>query len=256
MRLKLEEGMKGFPRATGLVLIEEDRAYGLNDESYWMRQNDRGTINIAGTVHKLFPNVCLWPRGQNRIWPPAYLGNAGLGVVSSTAGARLESQLHGHLSRWAYSISDKPEEFDGGKCLVLTGTYEETLSVGDVTEKVKVRDRLWLDLQRGLALRKRETSSRFEGRVTRILNSDFQEIAPGFWLPKSSEIQDLAPAAGAEYPEGCRGQSVLTTRIHLARCTVNDVPDLLFKAVIRPGDHVQDALRGYPPESYVAPEQQ
>ncbi len=143
----------------------------------------------------------------------------------------------GHFYRLPEPLEDRPfvaskttEEVDGAKCVVLTADYKVTgVRIGnEVKEWNHYHDKLWLDLERGLALRKRETTSGVGKPLTRVLNSSFKEVAPGFWLPQENEEQWIAPSEGEDWPDSYRGKPVFVQRSKLIRCVVNDVPDDLF----------------------------
>jgi hypothetical protein len=129
-----------------------------------------------------------------------------------------------------FLVSKTTEEVDGARCVVLTAAYKVAgFQIGnEVKEWNYCRDKLWLDLERGLALRKRETTTGLGKRLTRVLNSRFKEVAPGFWLPQQQEEQWIAPSEGGDWPESCRGKPVFVQRSKLIRCVVDEVPEGLF----------------------------
>jgi hypothetical protein len=129
------------------------------------------------------------------------------------------------------------EVVDGAKCVVLTGVIERTVSTGHV---VKRNDKLWLDLDHGLALRKREWRSEASGTVFRQVTSNWQEFAPGFWLPAEIEVQTVVPPKSTRYAEKYWDRVVLSRHVTLVQCIVNQVEDNFFEVPIKPEDQVED----------------
>jgi hypothetical protein len=111
-----------------------------------------------------------------------------------------------------------------------------------------MEDKLWLDLDRGLALRKREhKTSPGPKTAYRRVNSSFEEVAPGVWLPKESELQTVAPSDDPDFPEQYRGKPVVSSRTKVTKWVVNEVPDDLFDPLVKPGDQVLDERGIAPP---------
>jgi hypothetical protein len=207
----------------------------------------------------------------NRFQPPEYLSQVVLAVTPedfSSADPRLQDiyrkdMLPDLLDRWNYALSQKTEDVGGAECLVLSGTredYQQYFEKPERKEEYKADDRLWLDPKLGLALRRRQwrsTLSIAPKGVCRIVNSDFQEIASGLWLPRTSVCEWIAAADDMDCPEPLRGASYLTQRIELVKCLVNEVPDDLFDPLIKPGDKVSDVRHQSPmPRTGKAPAKQ
>jgi hypothetical protein len=88
-------------------------------------------------------------------------------------------------------------------------------------------------LEHGLALRQREL--RIDSSFTRVVNSGFQEMFSGLWLPKDSQTQRFAPP---EAPEQYRDRPAMIHHWRLIRALVNEVPDDLFEMAPKPGEEV------------------
>ena len=161
--------------------------------------------------------------------PSPYLMNVGLAVPDPTGKDQARAtfrQIHlleELLRRWPYEVLEKAEEADGARCVVLEGRVECRLPPGNESETKRFDDRLWLDLEHGLALRKRETL--LDGRLRRLVNSDFAEVLPGYWLPKLSRTKYFGPSKA---PEDRDDGPVLVRRMRLLMWVVNQVPDDLF----------------------------
>lgn len=188
------------------------------------------------------------------ITPPTYLLDTYVPIALPDAQNRFtafrgfrSSLLPDLLERGSYGVQDAIEEVDGAKCVVLRGTFEFTLSLRNVTEKHTTHEKLWLDPDRDLALRKCErTGSPGPKLLYRTVNSNFEEVAPGVWLPKETLSQTIAPSDDPGYPEEYCGKPVLSRRVELVKWIVNKVPDEVFEPYIKPGDHVND-YRGIGP---------
>jgi hypothetical protein len=232
--------------APQVVMTAQDLIEVFNGKELW----GRNATSTKGPDGKETENPAIvgadTPKNVSaRIPPPAYLGNVGLAICGpdiATADPALQEMCYSNLlpellEGWPYSVSGT-EQVDGTPCVVLTGTRDRKVTVGQVTQGFKIHDKLWLDLQRGLALRKREWTTTLGKEVYRVVNTGFEELAPGLWLPKESESQSIAPADGAEYPEQVRGRPYLVQKCTLLKWSVNDVGDELFESPAKPGDLV------------------
>jgi hypothetical protein len=130
-----------------------------------------------------------------------------------------------------YTIAKDVAVVEGARCVVLRGHREVKVYVAGGGRKPQpLRDTIWLDLDRGLAIKQRDNVIGTE-HVTRTICGDFVEILPGLWFPKSVVMQDLVPASGpAEY----RGKPMRLSDMKLTKWVVNQVPDDLFDIVPRP----------------------
>jgi hypothetical protein len=171
--------------------------------------------------------------GGGGLAAPEYLGNVGLAVPDPTcqdeAHRNLEQMgmLVAWLQRWPYRVLETTREIDGARCVVLEGNMECPLPAKGGAAKTAIEDRLWLDADRGLALRKRETKT--GGHLLRVVNSEFEEALPGVWFPKRSLTQVVSlPEAG----EASGGRPLLNRQITLCYHRPNQVIDGLFDLVL------------------------
>jgi len=170
--------------------------------------------------------------------PPEYLANVGLAVPDPTGKDEAKRNLHQMgflpelLDRWPYAVAQKTEQIDGARCVLLEGRLECQLPTGDGSAKKSIADKLWLDPQLGLAIRRRDTLA--GGQLFRVLNSDFVEVLPGFWLPKRSQTHTFAPPDAAKQH---RDRPVITSGMKLCFWLVNQMPDEMFDLVLaKPGN--------------------
>jgi hypothetical protein len=77
-----------------------------------------------------------------------------------------------------------------------------------------------------------------------VVNSHFEQVEPGVWLPQEIELQSIAPTEGGDYPEQYRGKLVLSTRIKVTKRLVNRVSEDVFAPFVKPGDFVWDMRKG------------
>jgi hypothetical protein len=167
--------------------------------------------------------------------PPPYLRSVGLAMADPTASDvahRNLQEMHSlaeWVARWPFTVMEKREEIDGASCVVLEGKMECPLPVGGAKQSKSIFDRLWLDVRRGFALRKRE--SRIAGQLVRVVNSDFEEVVPGLWLPKRSRTETYAPAGT---PNEHRNQPMVIEEARVCLWIVNRVPEGFFDIVLVP----------------------
>jgi len=257
------EGEKEYRRLEDSIPLEnrggkptfEDTTTCFNERARWYRY-DRRYKRPDGSEPPQAVSVFIYPPDHSPPYggliPPAgLLFQAGLAFPAKLIGTPVpdfertlrENLLPDLFDAGAYTVSDNVETLDGARCLVLAGKLERTVQAHevDVQEKYTTHDRLWLDLDHGLALRKREwTSTPGSRSVYRIVNFDFREIAKGVWLPHESEFQEIAAVNANDYPEAYRGKPVLVRKIKVTKCIANEVPDDLFEVVTKPGDMVGD----------------
>jgi len=200
---------------TGTILRERD-AGPLSDGDREYRSMS------ASDAHDCFP-------------PPPYLMHVGIAVADPTA----SDEAHRNLQQlyclaelvqyWPYTVSGAADDVGGTPCVVLQGATEISLPVGEASRKRSISDRLWLDPDHGLALRKRELQ--IDGQLVRVVNTEFDEVLQGVWLPKHSRVE-VFPAQDvlAQY----RDRPLLTEEITLCLAIVNKVPDDLFEAAAKP----------------------
>jgi hypothetical protein len=206
---------------TGTALLEREAGPDSGREegkSYRARFEYRSTD--AEKAHDAFP-------------PSPYLSNVGLAATDPTAKdeARRNLQKMGHLpellGRWPYEVVRQTEAIEGATCLVLEGTMQCLLPVNKGSQSQRISDKLWLDLEHGLAARKRETQ--IGDYRTRVVNRDFVEVVPGVWLPKESHMECRA---SSDAPKPYRDKPLLSRRMQLLFWVVNEVPDDLFEVAL------------------------
>lgn len=228
-------------------MISHDQMEGLTSRAYWIRTISENK-HPDGRVEKTQPSVSLWPP-LPRSLGTHYLRYIGLAIPGPQIPGKtprlpqdFPSLLPELLERGPYSVQNEFEEVDGARCVVLVGTVERTSTVREATQKYTTRDKLWLDPDRGLALRKREqrTSPDRTKALRRTVNSNFEEVVPGIWFPRDSEHQTVVASDNPDYPEAYRGKTILSTRVKLTECVVNAVPDKVFEPYVKPGDVVSD----------------
>jgi hypothetical protein len=92
------------------------------------------------------------------------------------------------------------------------------------------RDRLWIDLERGCTLLRRETDAESSGPLaSRYELGDHREVSPGVWLPswiRNTQFDYQAPT------EEARRRRVIDAVIEVIESHANDMPDEQF--VYRP----------------------
>ena len=221
-----------------------------NGRTLWQRDNMALARARDGNTKSL-PTVQTHDAGlaPRMVIPTRYFLNLGLAIVPPLGGQSVigAGDLPEILERHAYSVSKNLEEVDGAKCLVLTATYENKVSFGTESEVFRIIDKLWLDPQRGLALRKRETRHGEGKPFSRVVNSNFEQVAPGLWFAKETEDQEILPSEGGQYPEQYRGRPVILRHVKVVRWVINQVPDDLFDPLVKPGDQVVDQRGIAPP---------
>lgn len=247
-RYKQQQAAHPTPRVTP---VSEDEMKGFNGRSLWTRRA-ADHKDPDGRIVKDPPIVNQWSlqRVSRIIYPPTYLKHIGLTVAGADLdGEPLQFQhqvrrnlLPDLLELGTYAVQDKIEEVEGAKCVVLRGTVEHSSTLGDVTERYTTLQKLWFDLDRGLALCQRErTKTPGTNVLYRVVNSEFEEVATGVWLPKQTESRVIAPADGEDYPEQYRGKQIYSNRARVTKLVINKVPDKVFEPYIQPGDRVHDS---------------
>ena len=79
-------------------------------------------------------------------------------------------------------VTNERVKLGDANCLVLEGDTEQSVDLGSGPKTIKTHQTFWLDLDHGLAVRQHEHRS--ELGFGRVVNSDFVEATPGFWLPR------------------------------------------------------------------------
>jgi hypothetical protein len=166
--------------------------------------------------------------------PPQYLTNAGFVVPDPTAGSEAAGQLR---SRWhlptvlespSYAVAEAIEQVEGSHCLVVQKGNAVAADSAAATAAERDSDKLWLDMDHGLAIQKREL--RVDDQFVRVINGDFVEVIPGLWLPGRSRIEYFAPRGA---PEKYQDRPILIRSMRLAGYVVNQVPADFFDIVLR-----------------------
>lgn len=243
----------------------EDQMRASNGTTLWARRFVK-TVHPDGHVDEQGPTVNLTRPGTTMpfLYPPEYRA-MNLGVAIAGPDLVAEDLIFEDLfyydypnlrELWDFEVSDQIEEVGDAPCAALSGTIEMTYtsgtlpdSSGALPERRRTRHvTFWLDLKRGLALRRWEESD-MPGKkpLCRVVSSRFEEAEPGLWLPQQVELQRIAPTEHEEYSEQHRGRLVLSTRIEITKRIVNRVPDDVFDPFIKAGDSVVDLRVGSPP---------
>ena len=140
--------------------------------------------------------------------------------------------LPGTLENSSYRVA--ADSVDGSKCLRLDGMTR--IAMPGVEQK-EYADTLWLDIEHGFVLRKRQLAFPKGHLTLRMVNSAPREVLPGVWLPMECEVQEFAPHNA---PDSLRQVPLAITRLKVAKCGVNDVADSLFTLTFPPGTTVTD----------------
>jgi hypothetical protein len=234
MNMQEAQGVKVPRRDPSILPIQErDVTRAFNGKTLWWQRPDSEKAD----------RYTVWPSKSPAHWfqVSAYLSAIGLHVPdpSGTDESR-RSQAIFQLSEWikdpSYDLQPNTEVVDGSTCLVLKGSLDSPLRPkllpGDLA------DRIWLDRDHGLVVRKREIAR--DGKVMdRWINTDLKEVEPGIWLPMAVRHETFT----AKPPAGREAKPVLTEEIRVQKLEINRVPDERFDMVPKPGDHIED-LRG------------
>jgi len=218
-----------------------DNAKACNEITFFERTlvDDAASQRVA---HRCFQHRSApLSEAHDAFGPTPYLMNVGLAVPDPTGedeARRNLQQMHflpDLFELCAYAMSEETEVVDEAPCLVLERAMSGRLPGNNVAEDRSVSDKLWLDPEHGLALRQRETH--FDGRLVRVVNSDFVEMLPGLWLPRESQTEWFVPS---EAPEEYRNRPLLVRHMRLLFWVVNQVPDDLFDVALTPLRFVPD----------------
>jgi hypothetical protein len=106
----------------------------------------------------------------------------------------------------AFSVSDSPEKVNGVDCVVVEATGH---------------DKLWLDPDRGFALRRRELWR--EDTLWNVTEcDDLAEVAPGVWMPKTVIITSFGLPEPFELPAEYEGKPYWRTTLRVKAIEAND----------------------------------
>jgi hypothetical protein len=212
---------------------EQDVTRGFNGKTLWVKK----PMSLKGDRYE------VWTTGSkpNFFQMSAYLSAVGLHVPDPAGGDEVRrAQSIFQVAEWikdrSYELEPKTERIEGSTCVILAGSMNSILQPGyrpgDLT------DRIWLDRDHGLVLRKREFAR--DGKLTlRWVNSHLKELEPGLWLPVTTRQDQFPPTPIAEL----KAQPVLIEEIQVQSLEINHVPDDRFDMVPKKGDAIED-LRG------------
>jgi len=214
-------------------LMERDVTHAFNGHTLWMRRPRSEKVM----------QYQVWPASSEANWfqVSAYESAVGLFVPDPTAMALArKGQAMFQVAEWvkdqSYVVEEKTEVVDGSTCVILNGSLNSILQPSMVFGKLT--DRIWLDRDHGLALRRREWTR--DGRVQmRWENSELREVEPGLWLPTLCQHHAFADDAPPEW----KGKPVMTEEIRVEKIEINQVGDDLFDMTPQKGDRIED-LRG------------
>ena len=244
-----KELIKGHERM--VALMKAQKARGGPPRYAFDNQPDRD-------ITRAFNGRTLWMRNAPsdkaaayQVWSPTskvnwfqatpYALATGLHVPDPTARFMVRQvQAMFRVADWAsdngYQPEDKTEVVDGSTCIVLKGSLNSLLQPGMIVGNLT--NRIWLDRDHGLALRKREMAR--NGRVAmRWINTELREVEPGLWLPFHCRQEQYAEDAPPEWKD----KPVMIEEIRVTKLEVNKVSDDLFDMTPRKSDRIED-LRG------------
>jgi len=222
----------GKPKARDVMSVEPDLTYGYNGRAAWRKKPGEPNSD----------SYLVWPSGKPANWfqGPGYLAAIGLHQPDPTGMPEAKKSqamflLSELLDNGTYELEPTTEVVDGSTCVILAGDpgslVEPGVGIGKLT------DRIWLDRDHGLVLRKREMTA--DGKVAwRWTTSDLKEVEPGIWFPMSTRNEQFpedAPDLG--------DKPAMVETIKVKSLTINRVPDDLFDMTPRQGDQIED-LRG------------
>jgi hypothetical protein len=227
---------RGIPvqkrKARDVLSLEPDVTYGFNGRTAW-RKKPSGPGSDA---------YLIWPSGKPANWfqGTGYLAAIGMHTLDPTGipearKSQAMFQLAELINNGTYELEPKTEVIDGSTCVILAGNPSSLIEPG--VGIGKLTDRIWLDRDHGLVLRRREMAA--DGKLAwRWTTSDLKEIEPGIWFPMSVRNE--------QFPKGAPDlgdRPVMVETIKVMSLTINRVPDALFDMTPRQGDRIED-LRG------------
>jgi hypothetical protein len=214
-------------------LSKQNVTRAFNGKTLWMKQ----------PTSKHGDRFTVWPNASKADWfqVSPYLSSVGLHVPDPSGREMVrQAQAMFQVAEWiedrSYDLEMKTEVVDGSTCVILKGSLNSLLQPGFLAGNLT--DRIWLDRDHGLVLRRREMAR--DGTVTmRWENSHLKEVEPGMWLPMSTRQEQFPVRPVLEL----NGKPVLIEEIQVKSLTVNKVPDDLFDMTPKTGDAIED-LRG------------
>jgi hypothetical protein len=215
------------------ALSERDVTRGFNGRTLWMRQPATAKSD----------QYMIWGSTSKPNWfqVTAYLMAVGLHVADPSGEEQLRKvQSMFRLAEWikdpSYELEPTTEVVDGSTCVILKGSLSGVRQTGSWPGELT--DRIWLDRDHGLVVRKREIAR--SGKLSnRWTNSHLKEVEPGLWLPLTTRHEQFPSRPVDEL----KAKPVLIEEIKVQSIAVNRVPDERFDMVPRQGDVIED-LRG------------
>lgn len=181
--------------------------------------------------------------GTRMVFQSGYLQNVGWEPDDPTfpkaaREVRNAMTLPGVFSVFQYKVKPTTETVeDGSVCVVLTG--RGTLA------SLEVEDKLWLDLDHGLMLRRHELAQVSDGTIGLRVVADEPKSVPGaegIYLPGRCRFFEFAPPYA---PANLKGKGLAQTEMTLLESKANDlVPDSLFELTAPPGTLVNNYRMG------------
>jgi RNA polymerase sigma factor (sigma-70 family) len=169
------------------------------------------------------------PQSKMRVFRSHYLLQVGLMYPDPTGDEEHQTFLRAYMlpeifETPGYQLKGM-DKVAGALCLIIEGKMPKPPWFTDKKEEeTATDDRLWLDTEHGMVLRKRELS--VKGRlVTRFQNSDLKEILPGYWLPLECQEELLSPENA---PKEYHGKPAVVIRCKVRKWNVNDVKEDFF----------------------------
>lgn len=136
---------------------------------------------------------------------------------------RKESRLAEMLVKKPYEIVAESEVVGDVQCIVI---------------EYPSHDKIWVDRKIEYGIRMREISDPETGiLVSRVSNTDFEQVADGIWLPRTSVRELCGPASS---PEPYRGSPLVRYTLTVTQIRINDVPDSRFTFSISAGTTIFD----------------
>ncbi len=212
---------------------EQDMTHAFNGKTLWMKQPNSKSGDI----------FTVWPTNSKANWfqPSDYLSATGLNVPDPSGQEMLRKPQEAYqLVQWfkdhPYDLEPRTVVVDGSTCVILKGNVNSWLPPGLLVGELT--DRIWLDRDHGLLMRKREMYR--DGKIwIRWENSHLKEVDPGIWLPMTTRQEGFPLKPQPELKD----KPVLVDEIQVQSLSVNKVSDDLFDMTPQKDDSIQD-LRG------------
>jgi hypothetical protein len=148
-----------------------------------------------------------------------------------TANDRKDERFPDAFARRGFRVGAALERIDGHPCVVVSRDGKETV---------------WIDPAIGYAVRKHSANYPDTDLLREVYhNTDFQEVAPGLWLPRRCAYELCGPPLA---PVKYRGKPMLRFIHDVKKFSLNDVPDSLFTLSFEPGMIINDTTGGAPVE--------